>query len=102
MVVNKGGDRNDPQGVDDMGALRKPGAEASRRPRRRRSRGVRLPSASTNEATRRFILAYATREMEWGDWIAVLQMLYGAGLTWQARQHQEAQVILWPGLLDCE
>ena len=86
-----------------MGTLRKPGAETSPRPSRRRSRGVRLPAVSTNdEATRQFVVAYATRELEWSDWVGVLMMTYRAKVTYQAHTVTGDQVILWPGLMDCE
>ena len=74
-----------------MGALRKPGAETSRRPSRRRSRGVRLSPASTND-----------RELGWADWVGVLMMAYRAKVTYQAHSITDDQVILWPGLMDCE
>ena len=84
-----------------MGALRKPGAEASRRPSRRRSRGVRLSPASTTPSNE-FAIAYATAYLDHDYWVATLIVAYQAGLVTQHHSVAPDQYILWPGLLDCE
>lgn len=80
-----------------MGELRKPATDESRRPRRKRSRGVRLPASSTNYA-----VAYAAKELSYWEWIAIAMLAYQAQVVTQVHKVAPDQPILWPGLMDCE